>query len=139
MMLGCNQETQTAGHEMIRKIPPEFMQSAAPFVDPFASIELRVLMRFGRWDEILAQPPPADYLPVTVAMWRFARGSALAAQGKVDDALARAAEFRKAVAALPKETMLQQNPASAGLAIADRTLLGIYQKKPPPWTTAAVS
>jgi tetratricopeptide (TPR) repeat protein len=124
MMLGRKEEARSAAREMLRKIPPDFMQSAAPFVDPLASIELTTLMRFGLWDEILAQPRPADYLPITGAMWRFARGSALAAQGKVTEALAEQVEFRKAVAALPKEAMLQQNPAAAGLAVADGILEG---------------
>ncbi len=124
MMLGRKEEARSAAREMLRKIPPEFMQAAAPFVDPLASIELTTLIRFGLWDEILAQPKPADFLPITGAMWRFARGTALAAQGKVPEALAEQVEFRKTVAALPKEAMLQQNPASAGLAIADGTLAG---------------
>lgn len=124
MMLGRREEAETAARDMLRKIPPEFMEAAAPFVDPLASIELTVLMRFGRWDEILAYPPPADYLPITAAMRRFARASALAAQGKVEEALAEQAGFRKAVAALPENARLQQNPAALGLAIADCTLEG---------------
>jgi len=124
MMLGRREEALTAARDMLRKIPVDFMQAAAPFVDPLASIELTVLMRFGLWDEILATPQPADYLPITSALWRFARGSALAAQGKVAEALVEQSAFRKAVAALPAKAMLQQNPASAGLAIADATLAG---------------
>lgn len=124
MMLGRREEALTAARDMLRKIPADFMQAAAPFVDPLASIELTVLMRFGLWDEILATPQPAAYLPITSALWRFARGSALAAQGRVDEALVEQTAFRKAVAALPAGAMLQQNPASAGLAIADATLDG---------------
>ncbi len=81
-------------------------------------------MRFGRWDEILATPPPADYLPITGALWHFARGSALAAQGKVDEARAEQTEFRKVIAALPEGAMLQQNPAKDGLLIPDLSLEG---------------
>lgn len=124
MMLGRREEAQSAARAMIRKIPPDFMEAAAPFLDPLASIELTVMMRFGRWDEILAHPRPAGYLPVTGAMWHFARGSALAAQDKVPEALAEQSAFRTAVAALPEKAMLQQNPAALGLAIADRTLEG---------------
>ncbi|CAN5466582.1 hypothetical protein BH23VER1_BH23VER1_25730 [soil metagenome] len=123
-MLGRREEAQAAARDVMRKIPPEFLEAAAPFVDPLASIEISVLMRFGRWDELLALPRPADYLPVTIAMWHFGRGSALAALDRVDEAVAEQAEFRKAVAALPEGTMLQQNTAAAGLAVADRILEG---------------
>ena len=124
MMLGRREEAQAAARAMNRNIPMDFMKAAAPFVDPLTSIELTVLMRFGRWDEILATPRPADYLPVTGAMWHFARGSALAAQDKVDEALLEQTEFRKAVLALPEGAMLQQNPARDGLMIADWSLRG---------------
>ncbi len=124
MMLGRREEALTAARDMIRKIPAEFSQAAAPFVDPLASIEISVLMRFGRWEELLALPRPASHLPVTIAMWHFARGSALAALDRVDEAVAEQAEFRKAVAALPEETMLQQNTAADGLAVAEGILEG---------------
>jgi tetratricopeptide (TPR) repeat protein len=100
MMLGRREEALTAARDMLRKIPEDFAVAAAVFVDPLASIEISALMRFGRWEEILNLPRPAEHLPITIAMWRFARGSALAALGKVDEALAEKTEFRKAVAAL---------------------------------------
>jgi tetratricopeptide (TPR) repeat protein len=124
MMLGRREEALTAARDMIRKIPAEFSQAAAPFVDPLASIEISVLMRFGRWEELLALPRPASHLPVTIAMWHFARGSALAALDRVEEAVAEQAEFRKAVAALHEGTMLQQNTAADGMAVADGILEG---------------
>jgi tetratricopeptide (TPR) repeat protein len=124
MMLGRREEALTAARDMIRKIPADFSQAAAPFVDPLASIEISVLMRFGRWDELLALPRPDSHLPVTTAMWHFARGSALAALDRVDEALAEQSEFRKAVAALPEGIMLQQSTAADGLAVADGILDG---------------
>ncbi len=124
MMLGRHKEALSAAHDMIRKIPAEFSEAAAPFVDPLASIEISVLMRFGRWEELLALPRPATHLPVTTAMWHFGRGSALAALDRVEEAVAEQAKFRKAVATLPEGTMLQQNKATDGLAVADRILEG---------------
>lgn len=124
MMLGRREEGLAAARAMLRNVPAEFAEKAAPFVDPLASIEISVLMRFGQWEEILALPRPPAHFPVTIAMWHFARGSALAAQGKVEEAKAEQGKFHEFVAALPKETMLQQNPASKGMAIADQVLEG---------------
>jgi tetratricopeptide (TPR) repeat protein len=124
MMLGRREEAQAAARDMLRKIPAEFSKDAAPFVDPLASIEISVLMRFGRWEELLALPKPASHLPVTLAMWHFARGSALAALDRVEEAVSEQAKFRKSVAALPEGIMLQQNKAADGMAVADGILEG---------------
>lgn len=124
MMLGRREEAHVAARDMLRKIPADFAVAAAPFIDPLASIEISVLMRFGRWEELLALPRPTAHLPVTIAMWHFARGSALAALGKVDAALAEQSAFRESVIALPEGTMLQQNTAADGLAIAAKVLEG---------------
>jgi tetratricopeptide (TPR) repeat protein len=124
MMLGRREEALTAARDMLRKIPEDVAVAAAVFADPLSSIEISALMRFGRWEEILAHPRPAEHLPITIAMWRFARGSAFAALGKVDEALAEQIKFRETVAALPADAMLQQNTAADGLAIADHVLEG---------------
>jgi len=50
-----------------------------------------VLVRFGRWDEVLAQPRPSQDQPYETAMWHYTRGLALAAKGRTaeaDEALA---------------------------------------------------
>lgn len=43
-------------------------------------------VRFGRWDEILAEPAPPGDLPYIEAIWHFARGIALVRQGQADEA-----------------------------------------------------
>jgi tetratricopeptide (TPR) repeat protein len=53
-------------------------------------------MRFGMWDDVLAEPaPPAD-LPFMTAMWHAARGRAYAAQGRLDQAETERAAVAKA-------------------------------------------
>jgi tetratricopeptide (TPR) repeat protein len=49
---------------------------------------LFTLMRFDRWQEILATPQPAasEDEPFIVQQWQFARGMADAASGRLDDA-----------------------------------------------------
>ena len=37
---------------------------------------LEVLVRFGRWEEVLAAPEPPDYLPIARALRHVARGIA---------------------------------------------------------------
>ena len=47
----------------------------------FLVVPYFALVRFGRWDEILAEPKPAHESLFTRAIWHFARGSAFAAKG----------------------------------------------------------
>ena len=48
----------------------------------FASIPYYALVRFGKWDEILAEPAPDPDLLYPTAVWHYARGVALARTGK---------------------------------------------------------
>ncbi len=52
-----------------------------PFVQGFLVVPYFALVRFGRWDEILAEPKPAHESLFTRAIWHFARGTAYAAKG----------------------------------------------------------
>ena len=45
-----------------------------------------VYVRFGRWDEVLAQPRPSEEHLYETAMWHYTRGLALAAKGRTADA-----------------------------------------------------
>ncbi|HKY91785.1 MAG TPA: hypothetical protein VJM11_12130, partial [Nevskiaceae bacterium] len=88
---------------------------AAPF---FARV------RFGRWDEILAEPAPPGDLPYPEAIWHFARGLALVRQQQPDDAK-RELDALYAAAAHPSlrdASMWELNKLSDVLAIAQRLL-----------------
>jgi hypothetical protein len=59
-----------------------------PMLAPYGSFEWMVLTRFGKWNEMLAEPEPSDKAPVMHAYYRYARGLALAGLGRVSDAVA---------------------------------------------------
>ncbi len=44
------------------------------------------LVRFGRWNEILAEPAPPEDLKYPYGMWRYARGIAFTRNGEMDKA-----------------------------------------------------
>ncbi len=52
----------------------------------YVTTPLRVMVRFGMWDEILREPRPEGELPYMDAMWHFARGMAFASTGRADEA-----------------------------------------------------
>ena len=60
----------------------------------FVAMPLEVLVRFGRWDDILAEPDDyPDYMPFTRAFHHAARAVAYAAQGDVAEARKEQAIF----------------------------------------------
>lgn len=124
MMEGRSEAALKAAREMSAGIPQEFIESSGPIVDAVAGITFEVLMRFGRWDDILNEPEPAEQLPITRALWRFARGVALAAKGNVQAAQAEQLAFREARQNVPEGAMMAINPARHVLDIAEHMLSG---------------
>ena len=61
---------------------------AFPTVEFFRTVPLLSLVRFGKWDEILAEPHPHEGFMFAKSIWHYARGVALAAQGQTLDAKA---------------------------------------------------
>lgn len=96
-----------------------------PGVEFFHTIPLLGLVQFGRWDEVLAEPQPAENLEYSNAIWHYARAIAHASQGDVDAARAEHAKF----APLREETDVVfldsiYYPATMLLTIADALIQG---------------
>ncbi|MBX3356827.1 MAG: hypothetical protein KF745_00210 [Phycisphaeraceae bacterium] len=124
MMLGRREEAVSAARAMLSKIPSDWVKENAPLADAYAAIEIEALLRFGRWDEVIALSKPPEFLPITTALWHFARASAFNAKGDADKASAEQAQFRAAVKAVPEDAMMAINPAHTVLSIAEHTLAG---------------
>ena len=78
----------------------------AIFLESYVTMPWHVMIRFGKWDEILAEPMYSDkeVFPATIATQHYARGVAYASKGMVPEAEAEQALFQEAL----------QNPALAG-------------------------
>jgi tetratricopeptide (TPR) repeat protein len=59
-----------------------------PPLEGFMTIPIAVDVRFHKWDEILKLPRPDSEMKIMTVFWHFARGMALAAKGKVNEAQA---------------------------------------------------
>ncbi len=92
----------------------------------YLATPLFALTRFGRWQEILAEPAPDADLVYPTGVWRYARGSALTALGRLDEAAAELAELERIAAdpALDGVTIWDINDSAAILAIAREVLAG---------------
>jgi tetratricopeptide (TPR) repeat protein len=83
------------------------------------------MLRFGRWDEMLAEPEPAGSTFVT-AMWRYGRGTALAAKGDAGKAQAELQELARLAKApeLAEMKIFDLNSLDKLAAIAEALLEG---------------
>ena len=79
--------------EMVAEMPEDWLKNYAIAADGWVAMPLEVMMRFGQWEAILAEPEPADYLPLSRSLRHYARGVAYAAMGKVDEARAEQKAF----------------------------------------------
>lgn len=124
MMEGCSETAMEAARETVSSVPASFRTEHPEWIDPYLMIPYDVMLRFGRWDEMLREPAPPKELMITTAMWHFARGVSHAALGQVDKAEDELAELRRRIALAPEERMMAINPARKVLSIAENTLAG---------------
>lgn len=124
MMRGRRDEALTAARAVVAGIPDDFATEYAGLADGFFAIVPEVLVRFGQWEEVLAEPAPrADFL-YACALWRAARATALTALGRLDEAEKERALFGEQAAAMPADRTFGNNAAADLLAIAGKVLEG---------------
>jgi len=123
MMTGQSALALKTIRQMVADIPLDFFR-ANPFADGFMAMPLEVLMRFGRWDEILAEPAFPDFVPISRSLQHYARAVAHAAKDDVPSALKEQAAFLEARARVPKEAFLGNNTGSDVLDVAESFMRG---------------
>jgi tetratricopeptide (TPR) repeat protein len=129
MMQGRSAESIRLARQVVNGIPEDFLKDYTGIADGFMIFVSEALMRFGKWEEILAEPKPAANLPLSIALWHFTRAVAFTALDRSDDALKEKAEFEKATAAVPAGYTYGNNTAANLLAIAGHVLDGEMQAK----------
>ncbi|WP_327692240.1 MULTISPECIES: hypothetical protein [unclassified Streptomyces] len=130
MFLGRFQDAVDAVHRLEKAVPEDLLRVQSPpmadWLEGFLAMRVHVLIRFGRWDDILGLPLPADARLhcVSTAMLHYARGVALSATGRIKEADAERALFHDAVTRVPETRMLFNNTCADILAIAAAMLDG---------------
>jgi tetratricopeptide (TPR) repeat protein len=100
-MEGRYETAMKAARELERDIPKDFLQAWPQFADGFMPTTYHIMIRFGKWDDILAEPMPPDFRHISRTMLHYARGVAYSAQGKTAEAKAELAAFEKEAALIP--------------------------------------
>jgi tetratricopeptide (TPR) repeat protein len=104
---------------MVAELPPDFLKEYAMITEGYAAMPLEVLVRFGRWNEILAEPDQyADYMPFTRAFHHAARAVAYAARGDAANTREAQGVYLERAKLVPNEDFIWSNNSC-------QTILGV--------------
>jgi tetratricopeptide (TPR) repeat protein len=109
-------------HDVLRvQVPP-----MADWLEGFVPMKLHVLIRFGRWQDIIDAPLPDDpeLYCMTTTMLHYAKGVAYAATGQVGAAAEQQKCFAAALARVPDSRTIFNNTGLDILSIAAAMLAG---------------
>ena len=121
---GRSAESVQAADKLVEKIPRDMIQSM-PAMESFLPVPLFARVRFGKWEEILAQPTPPESLQYASAVSHYARGLAYLRTARMREAKAELAALDQIAAGMPKDRVVTQvNKGSTLLSIASHTLAG---------------
>jgi tetratricopeptide (TPR) repeat protein len=124
MFTGHAEEAMAAARDLLQELPMAVVQELPGFLEGFLGVPYHVLVRFGRWQEMLAEPEPETWQRSRVATWHYGRGIALAALGQHEAAGRERDAFRLAMAAVPEDWTYGNNPSRAVLAVGAALLDG---------------
>jgi len=82
------------------------------------------MIRFGRWEELLREPPPPKGLRLMEGMWRFGRGLALVATGRLPGAEGERVVLAGLTKQIRRDRTAEEKIERALLKIAERVLSG---------------
>ena len=125
LMTGQSKLAMRYVREMMKDLPSEFVKENAALVESFGAVPMEVMVRFGKWNDILAEPDNyPDYMPFTRALHHGARAIAFAAKSDTENARKEQAIFRKLAQQVPKETAVSNNTADSIVALANHMIEG---------------
>jgi len=130
MFLGQYTPAIQAAQELIDTTPEEVLRIPSPpmadFLEGYLSMKQHVLVRFGKWREIIAQELPKDpaLYCTTTAMMLYAKGVAHSVLGEIAEAEKMRTAFRAARARVPDTRRVHNNTIVDLLAIAEEMLTG---------------
>ncbi|OBG97152.1 hypothetical protein A5698_13620 [Mycobacterium sp. E136] len=127
---GNSRAAFAAADELAAQLTPEVLAIESPpmadWLEAFVPLRTHVLVRFGRWDDLIAEPLPedAELYCSTVATIHYGRGVAHAAKGNLEQARAEREAFADAYRRIPESRYLFNNTVLDILAIAGAMLDG---------------
>jgi tetratricopeptide (TPR) repeat protein len=119
MMTGRRDLAMKHIRAMVAEMPADFLNENALQAEGNVAMPLEVMVRFGLWDEILAEPEKySDKMWFTRAFHHAARAIAYAAKGDTVNARKAQSVFVERAKLVPKEDFVSNNSCEALLAVA---------------------
>ena len=124
MMEGRFETALQAASELETQVPATFLERYPQIADGWMAAAPHVLVRFGRWDDILALPDYPEGRPISRAMRRYARSIACSALGRTEDSRREIAAFEEVARTVPLDWTIGFNPAHAVWPLARKMMMG---------------
>jgi tetratricopeptide (TPR) repeat protein len=125
MMTGQSELALKHARTMVAEMPDKDIEEFAFIAEGMLAMPFEVMVRFGRWDDILKEPDfPHDWQPLAKALRLGARGIAYAAKGDTQKARAEMAAYLAATKKVPADHVMLNNTAEAIFAIMTPMLEG---------------
>ena len=130
MFLGQYSAAMATAQELIDTIPEDFLRIPSPpmadAAEAFIAMKQHVLVRFGKWAEIVDEPLPDDpeLYCATTALMRYAKAVAHSALGNVAEAESEKKAFLAAKANVPETRRVHNNTVISLLEVAEAMLEG---------------
>ncbi|MAE65212.1 MAG: hypothetical protein CMJ18_13155 [Phycisphaeraceae bacterium] len=124
MMEGRYHEAIRAARALESDLPEPIVRDFAGLIEGILGTTFHVMVRFGRWEEILAEPQRAEHRLVSRAVRSYARGLAFSALGRIEEARSEIAAFESAAAEIPGDWWVFNNKVDTVLPIARAMLEG---------------
>ena len=131
MMLGQFKPALLAAEEICQNLSPDVINlEGKPFIastmEGYYAMKMHVLVRFGKWQDIIDTKLPDDPVLycVTMSMHHYARGVAFAALHRFDEAQRETELFYGSLQRIPPGRKFFNNEALQTLGVGEKMLLG---------------
>lgn len=138
MFAGQSQVALDTASALEEMLPEDVMKPMADCLEAFMSVRVHVLIRFGRWTELidLLLPEDQSLYCVTTAMIHYGKGVAFAATGNISAGDNQRVLFREEVKRVPETRLMFNNTCLSILTIASAMLDGELEYRLSHHTTA---
>jgi tetratricopeptide (TPR) repeat protein len=124
MMSGNFQQAIQAARDLEAEMPESALRDFAGLIEGIMPANFHVLIRFGKWEQILEEPDYPEWRLVSRAVRRYARSIANSALGRTEEARAELDAFEQAIAEVPEEWWIFNNRVHDVLPIARAMIWG---------------
>lgn len=124
MMSGNYEQAIQAARDLEAEMPEEVVRAYSGLIEGIMPATFHVMIRFGKWKEILEEPDYPEWRLVSRAVRRYARSIANSALGQTEQARVELQAYETAIAEVPDEWWIFNNRVDGVLPIASAMVNG---------------